>query len=255
MSPQIYAPIEEGPPSSFHRSLYVFCCLSCGNHFRAISSHLPRENAEYPSCAVSTFFESKEAFWSLWRQQQQRQLQQQTGAEREEGPPGSSSEEEGLEVNECSSTSASSGDTGSTTAGHNQHPPQHKGKTIDENAKIAIIKQLQRGERLRQVCCCPVCGLGGGETVGETERAAAAALLQEQLQRRERRLDVLLRQQQEEGAAAGIAEEDNTKETAVSGVVDLDLEDFEGEDTEADQRGLLLLDAAQIQGGWIDWEA
>ncbi|OEH75512.1 programmed cell death [Cyclospora cayetanensis] len=120
-------------------------------------------------------------------------------------------------------------------------------QTIDEATKAAVIRLLQRGERLRQVCCCPVCGLSGGDVVSETEHAAAVELLQQQLLRNERRLQVLLRQQQEEAAEAAESDE----ETDPSGVVDLDSTEFEFEDTEADQRGLLLLDGVHIKAGRV----
>ncbi|XP_026190715.1 uncharacterized protein LOC34618080 [Cyclospora cayetanensis] len=225
---QIYAPVD-GLVASFHRSLYVFCCLSCGGHFRAVSSHLPRENDEYPSFALSNFFASKKEFWRLWQQQQLEQ-----------------------KVNTCNNNSSSTSDTSATAAimapSRGTSGDTHgQAQTIDEATKAAVIRLLQRGERLRQVCCCPVCGLSGGDVVSETEHAAAVELLQQQLLRNERRLQVLLRQQQEEAAEAAESDE----ETDPSGVVDLDSTEFEFEDTEADQRGLLLLDGVHIKAGRV----
>ncbi|KAL8274449.1 hypothetical protein Esti_001609 [Eimeria stiedai] len=251
---QIYAPVE-GSPSCFHRSLYVFCCLSCGTHFRALSSCLPRDNAEYPNCAVSTYFPDKDTFWRLWKQQQKARnkmgdedtssISNSNGNRSNGGVPtaSDSSSISGSDVASASSCAAAGARGGGPSKQqlHEQQP--------EDATQIAVINQLQKGERLRHVCCCPVCGLAGGETVGETGRAAAASLLQQQLRRSERRLEVLLQQAQLETAAATAASDE--EEGSSSAVTDLDLDDFAGENAETDQRGLLLLDAAHAQSARV----
>ena len=49
---QVYAPISDGPPEAFHRSIFLFVCsnvLCCGKQgsVRAFRSQLPRENPYY----------------------------------------------------------------------------------------------------------------------------------------------------------------------------------------------------------------
>ncbi|KAL8451393.1 hypothetical protein Emag_002738 [Eimeria magna] len=245
----IYAPIE-GSPWCFHRSLYVFCCLSCGSHFRAVSSCLPRDNAEYPNCAVSTYFPDKDSFWRLWKQQQKtlnKSRAEDTGSSSSSGSGsngGASSSSDSSST--CSSSNVASASSSAAAGAAGRLPEQlpHEQQPA-EVTQTAVINQLQKGERLRHVCCCPVCGLAGGETIGETGRAAAVALLQQELQRSERRLEVLLRRQQQEAAAA--TAEGDEEEGNSSAVTDLDQEDFARENAEADQRGLLLLDAAHAQ--------
>ncbi|KAL8438430.1 hypothetical protein ACSSS7_000173 [Eimeria intestinalis] len=239
---QIYAPIEVSP-SCFHRSVYVFCCLSCGSHFRTLSSCLPRDNAEYPNCAVSTYFPDKETFWKLWRQQEKTHNKTQDDHSSSSSSNSSST---------CTSSSDVASASSSIGAGAEGGPPEEymKAQQSAEATQIAVISQLQKGERLRHVCCCPVCGLAGGETVEETGSAAAVALLQQQQQRNERRLEVLLQQQQQDRAAAAAGDSD-TEEGSSPAVTDLDLEDFASENVEADQRGLLLLDAAHAQSARV----
>ena len=228
---QLYAPVEGAPSSSFHRCIYLFCCFSCGSNLRAVSVHLARDNEEYPYSALSTFFPTKKAFWGLWQQQQQQQQQQcmQEGKDREKKESSSSSS---TDASPCASAAESP-----------QQQQLLQQQVISEDTQIEVIKKLQRGEKIRQLCCCPMCGLAGGETVGDTELAAAAALLQQQLRREERRLQVLLQQQRQEIEAAAAEEETDT-----AALQDLDNTEFEYEDTETDQRGLLALDAMHIQG-------
>ncbi|KJP87018.1 hypothetical protein AK88_03300 [Plasmodium fragile] len=173
---QIYAPIDEFG-HCFHRCLYLFICLSCGNQVKCFRTQLPRNNPfyEYNLSGRSDSEASSHASAGDDEPYSDEDEEEEEDGDGEEGEPGQETEEEMLnEVKDAFEQNAEEGAHSevTTTEGSNGQKGTGKNdKTINKDTDyLTLLIQKDKNkfdQQMEYLFCCSVCGIPCANKTGK----------------------------------------------------------------------------------------